>query len=176
MFLLAHSLQLPVPDRPPWGWWWWTRVFQCHGTGGRHHILFHTSGPQEFGSCWWNGEFGTNHVLPGNHTVSKIYNYSTFHKLKLLTYRSCLSINALCACVYIYTSGNSAIVGHPRCGLLIWLSLQMYLPYSIHFSEFMPTLFYGKMDKTQNTPFMYHTKMAADGYLVCKALVLGEPL
>ena len=37
--------------------------------------------------------------------------------------RSSLSINALHACVYIFTSGSSALLGRPRCGLSIWLSL-----------------------------------------------------
>ena len=39
------------------------------------------------------------------------------------TWRSSLSINALCQPMFIFTSSSSALLGYPCCGLLIWLSL-----------------------------------------------------
>ena len=52
-----------------------------------------------------------------------------------------------------------------------------YLPYSIHFSELMLILFTSERTKHENTcrpPFLYNTKMAADGYQARKALMLRE--
>ena len=37
--------------------------------------------------------------------------------------KEALSINALCTCVFIFTSGSSALLGCPHWGLSIWLSL-----------------------------------------------------
>ena len=51
----------------------------------------------------------------------------------------------LCVPVFIFTPGSSALLGRPRCGLSIWLSL---LSYSTHFSEFMP-FFYEKPDEVR---------------------------
>ena len=49
-------------------------------------------------------------------------------------FKEALSVLMLCAPVFIFISGSSALLGCPHCGLSIWLSL---LPYSMHFSEFM---------------------------------------
>ena len=57
-----------------------------------------------------------------------------------------LSVLMLCMPVFIFTSGSSALLGRPHCGL----SICQYLPYSIHFSEFISCfLFYEKTDKTR---------------------------
>ena len=53
---------------------------------------------------------------------------------------------------------------------MVYQSDCRYLPYSIHFSEFMPIFF----KNTRSPPFSYETKMAADGYLARKALILRE--
>ena len=34
-----------------------------------------------------------------------------------------LRVLIICAPVFIFTSGSSALLGHPRCGLSVWLSL-----------------------------------------------------
>ena len=55
----------------------------------------------------------------------------------------------------------------------------LYLLYSIHFSQFMPKKFTKKWTKHENTwspPFLYNTKMAADGCWARKALILRELL
>ena len=36
--------------------------------------------------------------------------------------KEALSVSTLCASVFIFTPGSSALLGHPRCGLSIWLS------------------------------------------------------
>ena len=65
---------------------------------------------------------------PGNHptTSGGMMSYAAFKEV--------LSVLMLCAPVFIFTSGSSALLGHPRCG---YRSDCRYLPYSIHFSEFM---------------------------------------
>ena len=78
-----------------------------------------------------------------------------------------------CAPVFIFTTGSSTLLGRPRCDL----SICCYLPHSIHFSEFMSVVFTRKRTKHKNTrspPFLYDTKMAADGYYARKALILRE--
>ena len=70
-------------------------------------------------------------------------NFSSFNRLTARALRSSLSINALWACVYIFTSGSSALSGRPRCGLSIWLPL-LAIYSTIHFSEFMPICFMRK--------------------------------
>ena len=47
------------------------------------------------------------------------------------TVKEAFSVLTLYMPVFIFTSGSSAHLGHPRCGLSIWF-------YSIQFSEFMP--------------------------------------
>ena len=68
--------------------------------------------------------------------------FTIYHSLSIIhDLRSCeeatkeaLSVLMLCAPVFIFTSGSSALLGRPRCG---YRSDCHYLPYSIHFSEFM---------------------------------------
>ena len=60
---------------------------------------------------------------------------------------------------------------------MVYRSDCCYLPYSIHFSEFMPILFTRKQTKhgnAQSSPFSYNMKMAVDGYYACKALTVRE--
>ena len=59
----------------------------------------------------------------------------------------CLSINALHTCVYIYIWQLSSF----RAPKLWFIDLSHYLPYSIHFSEFMPIYFTRKQTKHENT-------------------------
>ena len=66
-----------------------------------------------------------------------------------------LSVLMLCAPVFIFTSGSSALLGHPCCGLLIWLSLLAIFNTLIFFMR--------KWSKHENTRGP-HTKIAADGY------------
>ena len=49
----------------------------------------------------------------------------------------------LCTPVFIFTSGSSAPLVHPHCVF----SICRYLPYSIHFSEFMPMFYTRKRTK-----------------------------
>ena len=50
-------------------------------------------------------------------------------------FKEALSVLMLCAPVFIFTSGSSALLGHLRCGLSIWLSLRtIFRPATIHFS------------------------------------------
>ena len=52
--------------------------------------------------------------LINNWGVSNIFNYY---------FKEALSVLMLCTSVFIFTSGSSALLGRPRCGLSIWLSL-----------------------------------------------------
>ena len=54
----------------------------------------------------------------------------------------------LCTPVFIFTSVSSALYG---AHVVVYRSDCRYLPYSIHFSEFMLNCFHEKTDKTQNT-------------------------
>ena len=49
-----------------------------------------------------------------------IFKFSTF---KAFNFQFQFSALMLCATVFIFTSGSSALLGRPRCGLWIWLSL-----------------------------------------------------
>ena len=50
-------------------------------------------------------------------------------------FKEALSVLMLCAPVFIFTSGSSALLGCPHCGLSIWLSLcTIFRPATIHFS------------------------------------------
>ena len=72
---------------------------------------------------------------------------------------SSLGINALRACVYIFTSGSSALLGSLHCDLSI-------LPYSIHFYEFMPIYFTrkkGTKHENARSPSFSYVTMAAEG-------------
>ena len=54
--------------------------------------------------------------------------------------KEALSVLMLCTPVFIFTSRSSALLGHPRCGLWIWVLLLALFNF-IHFSEFMPIYF-----------------------------------
>ena len=107
-----------------------------------------------------------------------VYGESAF---TALTYNCCccykevLSVLMLCTPVFIFTSGSSALLGRPRC---VYRSDCRYLPCSIHFSEFIPISFTRKRTKHENTrsPPFYDTKMGADGYWACKALIPSASL
>ena len=49
----------------------------------------------------------------------------------------------LCAPVFIFTSGSSALLGRPRCGLSIWLSLLAIFNTGVY-----ANFFHEKTDKT----------------------------
>ena len=51
--------------------------------------------------------------------------------------KEALSVLMLCPPVFKFTPGSSTLLGCPRC-TVIYRSDCRYLPYSIHFSEFMP--------------------------------------
>ena len=51
--------------------------------------------------------------------------------------KEALSVLMLCPPVFKFTAGSSTLLGCPRC-TVIYRSDCRYLPYSIHFSEFMP--------------------------------------
>ena len=59
--------------------------------------------------------------------------------------RNYLSVLMLCAPVFIFTSGSSALLGRPRCGLSIWLSLLAI--FNTLFWVYV-NLFHEKTDKT----------------------------
>ena len=68
-----------------------------------------------------------------------------------------LSVLMLCAPVFIFTSGSSALLGRPRCGLSIWLSLLAIL--NTLFWVYA-NLFHEKTDKTRKSPpFSYPPKV-----------------
>ena len=84
-----------------------------------------------------------------------------------------LSVLMLCAPVFIFTSGSSALLGSPRCVLSIWLSPRPIFNalFSVYANCF--TIKRTKHENTRSPPFSYDTKMAADGYLArSKALIL----
>ena len=62
----------------------------------------------------------------------------------LLAFKDALSVLMLCAPVSIFTSGSSALLGRPRCGLSIWLSLL-----AIFNTLFWFFFFHEKTDKTR---------------------------
>ena len=53
----------------------------------------------------------------------------------------------LCAPVLIFISGRSALLVYAN--VMVYRSDCHYLPYSVHFSEFIPNFFHKKTDKTQ---------------------------
>ena len=68
----------------------------------------------------------------------------------------------LCAPVFIFTSGSSALLGRPRCGLLTCQSLlaifnTLFWVYADFFTKI-----WTKHENSRSPPFSYHTKMAAD--------------
>ena len=61
----------------------------------------------------------TYHINNGtNNSCSVLWGSEKHYQLK-----EALSVLMLCAPVFIFISGGSALLGHPRCGLSIWLSL-----------------------------------------------------
>ena len=78
-------------------------------------------------------------------------------KEKKTNFKEAFSVLMLCTPVFIFTSGSSALLGHPCCGLSIWLSLLAI--FNTLFWVYV-NLFHEKMDKTCK----YDMKMAADGY------------
>ena len=82
------------------------------------------------------------------------------------------SVLMLCAPVFIFTSGRSVLLGRPRCGLSILLSLLAILN---TLSRVYAKPLHEKTDKTRKywvSHFPYDTKMATDGYWARKALIL----
>ena len=78
--------------------------------------------------------------------------------------KEALSIFKLCTPVFIFTSGSSAFLGHPRCGLLNWLSLlaifnTLFWVYAIKNSWENGQ---NENENTRSTPFSYDIKMATD--------------
>ena len=68
-----------------------------------------------------------------------------------------LSVLMLCVPVFIFTSGSSALLGRPHCGLSIWLSLLAIL--NTLFWVYA-NLFHEKTDKTRKSPpFSYPPKV-----------------
>ena len=77
----------------------------------------------------------------------------------------------LCVPVFVFTYGSSALYS---AHVVVYRSDCHYLPYSMHFYEFMPILSRENGTKHENTR---SPKMAADSYSRHKALILsGEPL
>ena len=60
--------------------------------------------------------------------------------------KEALSVLMLCAPVFIFTSGSSALLGRPRCGLSIWLSLLVIFNTAFWIYAF---LFHEKTGKTR---------------------------
>ena len=56
------------------------------------------------------------------------------------------SVLMLCTPVFIFTSGSSLLVGRPRCGLFIWLSLLVIFYIFLSFCH----LFHEKTDETRH--------------------------
>ena len=80
------------------------------------------------------------------------------------THKEALSINALCACVYIYIQQLSSF----RVPMLWFINLTVATFHIQYTSEFKSIF-----SRAQSLPFSYYT-MATDGYLVPKALILRE--
>ena len=89
------------------------------------------------------------------------------------------SVLMLCMHVFIFTSGSSALLGCPHCGLLIWLSL--FARFNT-FSEFMPKKYSRKKDRTRkylkctNIVWYKNDLWWLPRWQVCKALILRELL
>ena len=101
--------------------------------------------------------------MQNNHVVPPI-------ELLCLYLANCFGV---CAPIFIFTSGSSALFGCPCCGLSIWLSLlaifntQLFWVYANFFHE--------KTDKTRGySKSAGYTKIAADGYQARKALILPD--
>ena len=60
----------------------------------------------------------------------------------------------LYAPVFIFTSGSSALLGHPCCGLSIWLSLLAI--FNTIFRVYILSFFNEKMDETQKWDIQYN--------------------
>ena len=88
-------------------------------------------------------------------------NAFVFTGLYLILMLKKLSLLMFCVPVFIFTSGNSALLGRPRCGLSIWLSLL-----AIFNTLFwvMPPRKRTKQENTWSPPFLYDMEMAADSY------------
>ena len=78
--------------------------------------------------------------------------------------REALSVLMLCAPVFTFTSSSSALLGRPRCGLLIWLLLLAIFNTLFWVCVNLFTRKRTNYENTQSPPFLYDTKMAADGY------------
>ena len=86
----------------------------------------------------------------------------------------------LCAPVFIFTSGSSALLGRPRCGWSIWLSLLalfntlVWVYGNLFLEKTDKTREYSrkrtKHENTRSPPFLCDIKMAAKGYWARKAL------
>ena len=66
-----------------------------------------------------------------------------------------------CLCLYLHSAAQLFLGAH----VVVYRSDCRYLPYSMHFSEFMSIFFTRKRTKHENTrspPFSYDTKMAAE--------------
>ena len=75
--------------------------------------------------------------------------------------KEALSVLMLCAPVFIFTSGSSALLGRPRCGLSIWLLLlAIFNTLFWVYTNFFLTRKWKKNMKILK--FSYHTKMAAN--------------
>ena len=73
------------------------------------------------------------------------------------------AVMLLYLCLYLHLATQLIQGTH----VLVYRSDCRYLPYSIHFSEFMPIFFLTRKRKHENTrspPFLYDTKMTANGY------------
>ena len=75
-----------------------------------------------------------------------------------------LSVLMLCAPVFIFTAGSSALLGRPRCDLSIWLSpLAIFNTLSWVMADIFFTRKRTKHENCSMSPtFSYHTKMTAD--------------
>ena len=88
--------------------------------------------------------------------------------------KEAFSILMLCTPGFIFTSGSSALLGRPRCGLSNWQSLLAVFNTLFRVSASFSN---EKTDKTRDTrspPFSNDTETAADGYWARKALILRE--
>ena len=102
----------------------------------------------------------------------KQFNFN-FHLVHLHLLKEAVSINALCACVYIYTQQLSSFRAPTLWFIYVTVATCPIQYTSLNLCQFF-TRKRTKHENTRSPPLSYDTKMAADGYWARKASILRE--
>ena len=117
---------------------------------------------------WTSKWSGNNLDLDSDQILKPIHSLGWIIWIAIFKRALSLSVLMLCVPVLILTSSSSALLGHPHCGLLIWLSLLAIFNTLFWVYE---KLFMRKQDNTKIL-FESNPKMVANVYWVCKVLIL----